>query len=155
MSDRNILSSPMQILSLRCYCDHLCHAALDKNAQCSLALICRRNILQYIPRIVLHLATHTFHAHPHPHTPHTHSRIAFMQSSSVMLGTSQGRGLFRDQSCHSSGNPFYTLCVHARPQSRPNLIIHQWLTCYPLTPPFPSLHIVITTMARPLPKMYK
>lgn len=140
----------MQILSLRCYWDHLCRAALDQNAQCSLIPICKRNILQYIPRIVLHLATHTFHTHPHK--PHTHSRIAFMQSSSITLGTSQGRGLLRDQSCHSSGHPFHTLCVHARPQSRPNLIIHQRLMCYSLMPPFPSVHVVITTMARPLPK---
>lgn len=53
--------------------------------------------------------THFVQTHIHIQT-HTHLRahtltdlIAFMPSSSIMVGTSQGRGPLRDQSCHIPG----------------------------------------------------
>lgn len=126
----------MQILSLKCNCDQLCRATVDKNAQCSLAPICRRNILEYIPHKVLHLATHTFHVHTHAHRSDC-IYAEFINNARYLLGLGPT----------GSGKPSHTLCVHARPQSRANLTIHQRPPFYSHSPPFPSSHTAITTEA--------
>lgn len=103
-SDRNVLSSPMQILSLRCYWDQLCGAMLDKNA---LSMFSRSFMREEHIRVhssyssVPHYTILHIHARTHTYTHAcTHAgRIAFMQSSSIMVGTSQSRGRIRDQSC--------------------------------------------------------
>lgn len=91
----------------------------------------------------IHIQTHT-HTHACAHTHRFDCIYAkFINNGRYLSGQRPAQG---SKLSHPRANPL-TLCVHARPQSPSNLTIHQRLTCYSLTTPFPSSHPVITTEA--------